>query len=451
MRHLTKYWVGLILFSLVAPLAAQSGDTLGPGEASEDLPVLVYQLNLDSSCWLQSRAQSKVMSFPDSINYGFLGFSAFTRDTLNKVDLSLRYRIQGKWGDWRRLAPPAHGHPRQRQSWQAPPISENIEAWQVRTQDSLDKPLVVRLFYAPPKKKVQAQPPHLSPKAEGNDPCSCPPPPLCNRLCWCPGGGCPPPSYSRHQPSHFIIHHSAGFTDYHDYPWVVAYYWDLHVNTNGWSDIGYNWLIDPDGVVYQGRGARNVGAHFSCMNQQASGIALIGNYMDGPPSSAARNSLKDLLAFLSCKYSIDIADSSLHSSSQLFLAHLSGHRDANAASPNQGCPSGTVCPGDSLYPLLGQISKEVRQDRCLLGSPAAGSPSRLELYPQPAQDWLKFKGLQGSPRSGTIFDPQGRELQTVQLEPSTARVYTGQLDPGLYQLQLKGASASQVYFFQVAR
>jgi hypothetical protein len=234
-----------------------------------------------------------------------------------------------------------------------------------------------------------------------------------------------------------VVHHSAGFTDYSDYQWVVSYYWDLHVNTNGWSDIGYNWLIDPNGVVYEGRGLGHLGAHFSCMNSGTSGICLIGNFMDTVPSDTALSSLAMLSTYLACQHSIFLADSSLHGSSQLVLPHLTGHRAANVA--QRGCPSGTVCPGDSLFPMLDSLANRMASQACLQGLgrevlPAGG----LTLFPQPAQNQLQLRWAGAAPREIKVYAPSGKRIQQARGVAARLTLSLEGLPGGLYLLQVKG-------------
>ncbi|MGB4960451.1 MAG: hypothetical protein WBO36_13310, partial [Saprospiraceae bacterium] len=62
----------------------------------------------------------------------------------------------------------------------------------------------------------------------------------------------PPAAYTN--VTHLIVHHSAGTNTSNNWKGVVASVFDLHVFTNGWQDVGYNWLIDPNGEIYEGRG-----------------------------------------------------------------------------------------------------------------------------------------------------------------------------------------------------
>ena len=75
-----------------------------------------------------------------------------------------------------------------------------------------------------------------------------------------------PPVYTT--VTHLIVHHTAGANEATDWPAVIRSIWVLHVEGNGWNDIGYNYLIDPNGVLYEGRAGGDgvLGAHFSGMN-----------------------------------------------------------------------------------------------------------------------------------------------------------------------------------------
>ena len=53
---------------------------------------------------------------------------------------------------------------------------------------------------------------------------------------------------------------------------------NYHMDTLGWADIGYNFLIGGDGVIYEGRGWNTVGAHATSWNSKSLGISFMGNY-----------------------------------------------------------------------------------------------------------------------------------------------------------------------------
>ena len=86
-----------------------------------------------------------------------------------------------------------------------------------------------------------------------------------------------------------VVHHTAGSNDYTraEAPAVVRAIELYHVKGNGWNDIGYNFLVDRFGTVYEGRYGgvdRNVvGAHALGFNRGSVGVAVLGTYIDAPP------------------------------------------------------------------------------------------------------------------------------------------------------------------------
>lgn len=158
----------------------------------------------------------------------------------------------------------------------------------------------------------------------------------------------PPAVYT--QVTHLIIHHSAGTNFSNDWAGVVAAYFDYHVNSNGWQDIGYNWLIDPNGVLYEGRGGGDniQGAHMCGYNKNSMGICMLGNFEVATPSDTMMQVLTKLLSFKACKENIDPLGHGDISSWPGHMHHISGHQD--------GCsPNYTSCPGQYLYEKLNTI------------------------------------------------------------------------------------------------
>lgn len=71
----------------------------------------------------------------------------------------------------------------------------------------------------------------------------------------------------------------------------------FHIESRGWNDIAYNFIIGCDGNIYEGRGWKAVGAHTLGYNKIALGISFIGCFMRQLPSMDALNMLRNLLAF----------------------------------------------------------------------------------------------------------------------------------------------------------
>jgi hypothetical protein len=165
--------------------------------------------------------------------------------------------------------------------------------------------------------------------------------------------------------THIIVHHTAISRDDRDWPAFLRDIWQFHVETRGWDDVGYNYVIDPDGVIYEGRaGGDDVrGAHFICANENTMGVALVGDFEVAAPSEAAVESLVSLLAWKCDQRAIDPVGTTFHEGTQLWLRNISGHQDGNEAPAESGaCPVGTVCPGRGLYELLPEIRERVRRE-----------------------------------------------------------------------------------------
>ncbi|MBA3412960.1 MAG: N-acetylmuramoyl-L-alanine amidase [Actinobacteria bacterium] len=158
-----------------------------------------------------------------------------------------------------------------------------------------------------------------------------------------------------------VVHHTAGANGYSraQSTAIVRGIQAYHVKSNGWNDIGYNFLVDRFGQVFEGRYGgveRNVvGAHAEGFNTGSVGVALIGNYAGAAVSSAALTSLSRLLA-----WRLDVAhvdprttltflsrgNPRYPASVPVFLRALSGHRDTGF----------TDCPGNLLYGRLAEIA-----------------------------------------------------------------------------------------------
>ena len=158
--------------------------------------------------------------------------------------------------------------------------------------------------------------------------------------------------------THIVVHHTDGANSVADWDAEVRSIWYLHTYTNGWGDIGYNYLIDPNGVIYEGRagGFGSIGAHFSCRNTNTVGIALLGTYTTALPAKAALDSLKELLAELCARDHIKPTAFAYHAPSALNMPTIIGHRDGN---PSPLTCTRTECPGDALYALLPAIRIDV--------------------------------------------------------------------------------------------
>lgn len=344
------------------------------------------ELKMDFNTLLQSQEL-----LVEQYDAAFIGISAYTMQ--EGFTSTIYYRVKGEkgWKEWQAFTLFTEGNTPGRTTFEGPAIEESITKIQFKTDQHTEKEITVRLYFAAATKKKTSA---LNQIQGGGANCSCIQPAICYRNCWCPGNNCPKdatPSYT--QADHIIVHHSAGTNSSNDWPAVVSYIWDLHVNTNGWDDIGYNWLIDPEGIIYEGRGDSVQGAHFSCMNGNTTGICLIGNFTSIKPTDSAIVSLIEMVAWEGCDKNIAPAATTYHSSSQLMLPNVAGHRHGNASTAPNSCAVGTACPGDSLFPMLALVRDSAASFGCLgdVSSKEYGLlNNELILYPNPTKQSINI-------------------------------------------------------------
>lgn len=133
-------------------------------------------------------------------------------------------------------------------------------------------------------------------------------PAIIPRSSWC-GGAAPCSSVNATytvtyiNPTHVVMHHGASPNTYTNGQDVVRSYWNYHVNSLGWVDIGYNYLIDKYGNFYQGRRNPNLpnqdvkGAHAGNANNGSIGVNFLGNLDVSIATTAQLTKLHQLLAW----------------------------------------------------------------------------------------------------------------------------------------------------------
>ena len=206
-------------------------------------------------------------------------------------------------------------------------------------------------------------------------------PPIIPRLSW--GAD---ESIRRHAPVYApklvvaFVHHTAGADNYTraESAAIVRGIEIYHVKGNGWWDLGYNFLVDKYGQVFEGRYGgvdRNVvGAHTMGFNTGSVGVAVIGDYGSARISPAATRSLEELLAWRLDVAHVDPLSTLTYRSggnprfpagTPVLLRAISGHRDAYF----------TDCPGNALYARLPAIAKAV----AALGGPKIYTPLAVKV------------------------------------------------------------------------
>lgn len=245
--------------------------------------------------------------------------------------------------------------------------------------------------------------------------------------------GLPEPDYSRsfNEVGHLIVHHSATGNHLSNYTNVVRNIYLYHTEVNGWSDIGYNYLIAQDGSLFAGRDPGNGeqdnvrGAHFCGQNGGTMGVCLLGDYTKVEPAAAALQSLEHLLSWKSKKEEIEPLAAHAHPANSS-LPVIAGHQD--------GCA--TACPGPYVYDQLPELRLAVQQ-RLLACEEGIETP----------QPWVYFAPhfrevcLGGVPEEELsalqVYDVQGRHVggRLIRLESKDICFKVPELAPGVYFLQ----------------
>ncbi len=175
-----------------------------------------------------------------------------------------------------------------------------------------------------------------------------------------------PQSFST--PKKLTVHHTAGPNDDTDPAATVRAIYRFHAIDRGWGDIGYQFLIDERGTVYEGRqtdtstatppafdahGNVVQGAHVANHNSGNIGISLMGTFDARRPTLHAQRSLERLLASLSVRTGISPTGWSTYDNGSYRWTgpNILGHRHIGR----------TACPGRITYALLPTLRERVAQ------------------------------------------------------------------------------------------
>jgi hypothetical protein len=171
-----------------------------------------------------------------------------------------------------------------------------------------------------------------------------------------------------------FVHHTVNANGYtrSEVPGILRSIYAYHTQSRGWSDVGYNFLVDRFGRIWEGRygGVDRpvVGAHTLNYNENSFAMSAIGNFETVRPSAAMLQAYGVLFAWKLSLHGVDAASTRQWVGSKYFEA-VNGHRDAAA----------TACPGRYLYakiPLIRQYAADAQQGWTgrELESSLAGSP-----------------------------------------------------------------------------
>ena len=249
--------------------------------------------------------------------------------------------------------------------------------------------------------------------------------------------GARPPThgYSSHPYyTKLTLHHAAGFSadNTDEGKEQLRAIQDLHQFVRGWSDIGYHFVVDKGGNIYQGRPETVIGAHVLNNNTGNIGVCVLGCFH--PPelycgdwlTDATMNSLIALYAWISGEYSYD-------------PNVLLGHRDYPY--------NDTSCPGNNVYENLGWFRNEIERYMDIGGPPLKFVVSNN--YPNPFNriTHIDYEVPMADHVSIIIYDVMGREVRTLMDQVQTK---------GVHAIEWNGSSnygepvSTGVYFLQFA-
>jgi hypothetical protein len=176
---------------------------------------------------------------------------------------------------------------------------------------------------------------------------------------------CSGPTYTRGV-RFAVVHHTDTSNDYSptDSAAIVRSIYAYSVETLGYCDMMYNFLVDKYGQIFEGRfgGADKsvLGAHAIGFNTDSVGVSVIGNYSNVSPPPEVVDAIERFLAWKFAASGIDPratvdyvtnGNDNFAAGMHLAIPTIVGHRDTWS----------TDCPGDGLYALLPTILENVAQ------------------------------------------------------------------------------------------
>ena len=216
--------------------------------------------------------------------------------------------------------------------------------------DSTDGPTVEEMILQQQELDSSREPGFTTDAATDN-----PKPFVISRDVWCTNPACDYTDGLEYEPvTHLILHHTVSGTGADgDSAAIVRAIWAYHTSGRGWADIGYNFLADTKGVIYEGHlgGDDVVGIHASGANAGTMALAMIGNYSLTTPPGPMYDSAIDLFAWKADQKNIDVLDASdTLPNIDWGLPNLMGHRDVYGT---------TECPGGVAHALLPKMRSDV--------------------------------------------------------------------------------------------
>ncbi len=375
------------------------------------------------------------------------------------VTVRVQVRTHGTWGDWETLELEENfedGRPGTTPLWTEAPadgIAVDVQAAsgalagvKVTTIDPGKAEVVTPItsaVYDPAAGSVTS----AAATTDGT-PSVVPMPTIITRAQWKAGAGtkCDTPT-TRPKALGVVIHHTAGSNTYAkaDAAALVRSYQTYHVKGHGWCDIGYNFLVDRFGQIFEGRkgGLKNQvrAAHsgVDAVNQWATGVSMMGNFEKVAPSEALKTAVVKLVGWR-LKY-FGANPKGTYTTGGRKYQVINGHRDVKS----------TACPGKYAYSwinavggLRDRVATYVSKAKSAAGAPSAptavkyAAPKGVKVTVSTTSAKVSWSAVAGAPGYRVLVSPTGSS--------TNAKYYrvTGT------STTITGLSARKTYVFRVA-
>lgn len=162
-----------------------------------------------------------------------------------------------------------------------------------------------------------------------------------------------------------FVHHTTGSNNYSAgaVPRMIRAMQAYHMDANGWGDIGYHFLVDRFGRMWEGRAGSMhqpvIGAHTQGFNNGSIGVAVLGTFTGAAPSPASLDGVARVVGWRLGNARVDptghttmtSAGSDRYRAGRIVqFPTVAGHSDGKA----------TACPGRRLYEQLPRIRTSAR-------------------------------------------------------------------------------------------
>lgn len=181
------------------------------------------------------------------------------------------------------------------------------------------------------------------------------------------------------------VHHTADSNSYspEQVPSILRSIYYFHSVSRGWGDIGYNFIVDKFGRIWEGRyggiATTAIGAHAGGFNSNTTGVSMLGNYEVAQPTYEMLNSVAAVIAWKFSLYQVyPLAWTTLVSGgggtskysagTAVNLPVIFAHRDVG----------NTTCPGRYGYSYMDWLRQRTLQHM------QAGPTERLQTF---RNDW----------------------------------------------------------------